>query len=87
MTDIELVIKIPKRDYDLACNYPDMLIATYAHYIKDGILYEERSQDRIKEIIEELESRKDYGVEYAQAMEDVIAILTAKLNADTGERE
>lgn len=34
---IELVIKIPERDYDLACNYPDMLIATYAHYIKDGI--------------------------------------------------
>ena len=36
MADIELVIKLPERDYDLACNYPDVLIATYAHYIKDG---------------------------------------------------
>ena len=36
MADIELVIKIPERDYDLACKYPDALIATYAHYIKDG---------------------------------------------------
>lgn len=36
--------------------------------------------ERIKEIIEELESRKDYGVEYAQAMEDVIVILKAKFD-------
>ena len=32
----------------------------------------------IEAIIEELESRKDYGVEYEQAMEDVIVILKAK---------
>lgn len=37
----------------------------------------DRLQD-IKEIIDELESRKSYGVEYAQAMEDVIVILKAK---------
>ncbi len=36
MADIELVIKISKRDYDLACKYPDALIATYAHCIKNG---------------------------------------------------
>lgn len=36
MADIELVIKIPERDYYLACKYPDALIATYAHYIKKG---------------------------------------------------
>ena len=36
MADIELVIKIPERDYDLACKYPDALIATYAHCIKNG---------------------------------------------------
>ena len=34
----------------------------------------------VKAIIEELESRKDYGVEYGQAMEDVIVILKAKFN-------
>ena len=35
--------------------------------------------DCIEEIIDELESRKNYGVEYAQAMEDVIVILKARL--------
>ena len=38
--------------------------------------------DCIQEIIEELESRKSYGVEYAQAMEDVIVILKAKFCMD-----
>ena len=38
MADIELVIKISERDYDLACKYPDALIATYAHCIKNGTL-------------------------------------------------
>ena len=36
----------------------------------------------VKAIIEELESRKDYGPEYAQAMEDVIVILKAKFGVD-----
>ena len=36
MADIELVIKIPERDYYLACKYSDALIAAYAHYIKEG---------------------------------------------------
>lgn len=39
----------------------------------------------IEEIIEELESRKDYGAEYAQAMEDVIVILKAKFDIGDGE--
>lgn len=39
---MKIVIDIPEIDYDLACKYPDALIATYAHYIKDGIPYEER---------------------------------------------
>lgn len=38
MADIELVIKIPERDYYLACKYSDALIAAYAHYIKEGTL-------------------------------------------------
>lgn len=41
---MKIVIDIPERDYDLACKYPNALIATYAHYIKDGIPYEERPQ-------------------------------------------
>ena len=41
---MKLIIDIPERDYDLACKYPNALIATYAHYIKDGTPYEERPQ-------------------------------------------
>ena len=33
---MKIVIKIPERDYHLACRYPDALIATYAHYIRNG---------------------------------------------------
>ena len=53
--------------------------------IANGIPYKERPQGEwIEEIIEELESRKDYGAEYAQAMEDVIVILNAKFGVDMG---
>ena len=41
-------------------------------------LEERPTGEWIEEIIEELESRKDYGEEYAQAIEDVIVILNAK---------
>ncbi len=47
--------------------------------------HKRRQDTLITEIIEELESRKDYGTEYAQAMEDVIVILKAKFGI--GERE
>lgn len=33
---MKVVIDIPEDDYKLACNYPDALIACYAHYIKEG---------------------------------------------------
>lgn len=51
---MKIVIDIPERDYDLACKYPDALIATYAHYIKDGTPYEERPRG---EWIENVERR------------------------------
>ena len=51
--------------------------------IVNGTPYEEISQGEcVEEIIDELESRKDYGAEYAQAMEDVIVILKAKFGVD-----
>lgn len=34
---MKVVIDITENDYWLACNYPDALIACYAHYIKNGI--------------------------------------------------
>ena len=33
---MKIIIDIPENDYNLACNYPDALIACYAHYIKNG---------------------------------------------------
>ena len=55
-------------------------------YLKNKLDYSkpqvETQDNKIKEIIEELESRKDYGVEYGQAMEDVIVILKAKFGID-----
>ncbi len=56
-------------------------------YLKNKLDYSSQSvemQDKkkIREIIEELESRKDYGTEYAQAMEDVIVILKAQFGID-----
>ena len=55
-------------------------------YLKNKLDYlrpqVETQNNKIKEIIEELESRKDYGVEYGQAMEDVIVILKAKFGID-----
>jgi hypothetical protein len=54
----------------------DILIRAIGH----GVPYKEKTQDEaVKEIIKELESRKDYGPEYAQAMEDAIVILKAML--------
>ena len=55
-------------------------------YLKNKLDYSrsqvETQDNKIREIIEELESRKDYGTEYAQAMEDVIVILKAKFGID-----
>lgn len=34
---MKVIIDIPEDDYKLACNYPDALIACYAHYIKAGV--------------------------------------------------
>ena len=42
----------------------------------------ETQDKKIEKIIEELESRKDYGVEYGQAMEDVIVILKAQFGIE-----
>lgn len=51
-------------------------------YADTQALYKILTNQRIDEIIEELESRKDYGPEYAQAMEDAIVVLKAMLGID-----
>lgn len=52
----------------------------------DAPIYERPVDEWLMAVIDELESRKSYGVEYAQTMEDVIVILKAKLIADKEER-
>lgn len=58
MADLKLVIRIPERDYDLACNYPEVLIATYAHCIKNGIPLP-KGHGRLKDV-DRLESHDEY---------------------------
>ena len=36
MADIELVIKISEEMYNMACNYPEMVLAGYSQCIKNG---------------------------------------------------
>lgn len=45
-------------------------------------IYERPIDEWLKAVIDELESRKSYGVEYSQAMEDVIVILKARLDIE-----
>ena len=77
--------------YDFADSMYHADIKNLAIAIKDGSIIEDVINGvplPIEEIIEELESRKSYGVEYAQAMEDVIVILKAKFSIDKdGENE
>lgn len=47
---MKLVIDIPERDYELACNYPDALIAVYAHYIKQGVPLPENQDDLLNQL-------------------------------------
>lgn len=50
---MKVVIDIPEDDYKLACNYPNALIACYAHYIKEGIVLP-NNHGRIIEVTDEL---------------------------------
>lgn len=49
-------------------------------------IYERPTDEWLEEVIDELESRKDYGIEYGQAMEDAIVILKAKI-AEIGQNK
>ena len=82
---MKIVIDITEKALDVLKNEGvDWLGAEHIlDAVSKGIPYEERSHcECVEEIIEELESRKDYGAEYAQAMEDVITILKAKFDID-----
>ena len=66
---MKVVIDIPENDYNLACNYPDALIACYAHYIKTGVplpkkhgrlIDEDNVIDAIHERLQILQTHKEF---------------------------
>ena len=83
---MKVVIDIPERVITAIQHGKDYRYDIHTA-IAQGIPYEKISQGEcVEEIIDELESRKDYGAEYAQAMEDVITILKAKFGIDKERR-
>lgn len=41
---IQMVIKLPEQDYELACKYPEVLFGSYAKAIKNGIVLPEQAR-------------------------------------------
>lgn len=63
---MKVVIDIPENDYKLACNYPDALIACYAHYIKAGVPLPEKhgrliDADAFADLIESIITKQGYN--------------------------
>lgn len=88
MRTIEEVIAELRKDIHSDVYLGNKTISTYLDEILEIHKAESTQGEWVEEIIEELESRKDYGTEYAQAMEDVITILKAKFGIDKdGENE
>lgn len=87
MADIELVIKIPERDYYLACKYPDALIATYAHYIKKGTPLP-KGHGRILDEKDIIDTKNNDGGWYDLVdMPEYIAGVKAIIEADKEQEE
>ena len=85
---MKIVIDIPNGYKDLLPEIQNGSIACsqVLKAVKNGKPYEQEPQgDKIEEVINELESRKDYGEEYGQAMEDAIVGLKAMLGINKGE--
>ena len=86
VVDKAVTIRIIPKDYVYDTETKDFYVYRHKYYgdeihiVKEPPLYklERPTNELVDEIIEELESRKDYGVEYGQAMEDTIVILKAK---------
>ncbi len=89
MADIDLVIKIPERDYYLACKYPDALIATYSHYIKKGTPLPKGHGRKFEEIVVEYPSadlctypeyrgKPYFSIKYEENGEHIIGFGTYK---------
>lgn len=88
MSDVELVIKIPERDYYLACKYSDALIAAYAHYIKEGTLLP-KGHGRLGDLDALREEVSSWGMNDYEPSDftDEIDRTDAIIEADKGESE
>ena len=88
---MKVVIDIPENDYKLACNYPDALIACYAHYIKAGVPLPEKHgrlidadafAERIKSIIKR-QGYDDLEMDKFLTVGDVLNAVIADLKGMT----
>ena len=86
---MKVVIDIPEDDYKLACNYPDALIACYAHYIKAGVPLPKKHGRLIDADKLELDSEYDDGEYWAVSMvqiKNAPTVIEAE-DGDTDETE
>ena len=68
---MKVVIDISENDYWLACNYPDALIAVYAHAIKKGTPLPKghgnlKDENEIKRMIEEAKVNSEHSKTFAE---------------------
>lgn len=79
---MKVVIDISENDYWLACNYPDSLIAVYAHAIKKGTPLP-KGHGRIGDL-DRLYNVFERNVVGASAFKDLFDIAPAIIEADKG---
>lgn len=81
---MKVLIDISERDYYLACKYPNALIATYAHYIKDGTVLP-KGHGRLIDA-DKLNTRPNHGNNSTRTMwyniEDMVNKAPTVLEAD-----
>lgn len=60
---MKVLIDIPEQDYELVCNYPEVLFGSYAKFIKNGIVIPDNTTngDIIKTMFPEYEETRMCG--------------------------
>ena len=83
MADIELVIKIPEKLYNMACNYPEMILAGYPQCIRNGTPLP-KGHGELKDVNEiwRLYDYSDIDYTMSDALDDAPTII----EADKAER-
>ena len=71
---MKIVIDISENDYELACRWPDALIAVYAHAIKNGIPLPKGHGDLIdkKELLRQPMDLANYPSNYVRIAPTII---------------